>query len=126
MADVNALADQLVQLTVKEVTELLDVLKVKHGIEPAATAVAVAGAGAGVSPQAAAEEKTSFNVILKSPGGAKLQIVKLVKEITGLGLKEAKGVVDSAPAPIREGVSKNEAETIKTQLEEAGAEVEIK
>jgi large subunit ribosomal protein L7/L12 len=126
MADVNALADQLVKLTVKEVNELLDVLKVKHGIEPAAAAVAVASPGAGGAQEAAAEEKTSFDIILKSPGGAKLQIVKLVKELTGLGLKEAKGVVDSAPAPIREGVSKNEADTIKTQLEEAGAEVEIK
>jgi large subunit ribosomal protein L7/L12 len=126
MADVNALADQLVELTVKEVNELLSVLKEKHGIEPAAAAVAVAGPGAGGVQEAAADEKTSFDVILKSPGGAKLQIVKLVKELTGLGLKEAKGVVDSAPAPIREGVSKNEAETIKTQLEEAGAEVELK
>jgi large subunit ribosomal protein L7/L12 len=126
MADVNALADQLVKLTVKEVNELLDVLKVKHGIEPAAAAVAVASPGAGGAQETAAEEKTSFDIILKSPGGAKLQIVKLVKELTGLGLKEAKGVVDSAPAPIREGVSKNEADTIKTQLEEAGAEVEIK
>jgi len=126
MADVNALADQLVQLTVKEVNELLDVLKEKHGIEPAAAAVAVASPGAVSAQETAAEEKTSFDIILKSPGGAKLQIVKLVKELTGLGLKEAKGVVDSAPAPIREGVSKNEAETIKTQLEEAGAEVEIK
>jgi large subunit ribosomal protein L7/L12 len=126
MADINALADQLVQLTVKEVNELLDVLKEKHGIEPAAAAVAVAGPGAVSAQETAAEEKTSFDIILKSPGGAKLQIVKLVKELTGLGLKEAKGVVDSAPAPIREGVSKNEADTIKTQLEEAGAEVEIK
>lgn len=126
MADVNALADQLVELTVKEVNELLSVLKEKHGIEPAAAAVAVAGPGAGGAQEAQADEKTSFDVVLKSPGGAKLQIVKLVKELTGLGLKEAKGVVDSAPAPIREGVSKNEAETIKTQLEEAGAEVELK
>ncbi len=126
MADVNALADQLVELTVKEVNELLSVLKEKHGIEPAAAAVAVAGPGAGGAQEAPADEKTSFDVVLKSPGGAKLQIVKLVKELTGLGLKEAKGVVDSAPAPIREGVSKNEAETIKIQLEEAGAEVELK
>ena len=126
MADVNALADQLVKLTVKEVNELLDVLKEKHGIEPAAAAVAVASPGAAGAQETATEEKTSFDIILKSPGGAKLQIVKLVKELTGLGLKEAKGVVDSAPAPIREGVSKNEAETIKTQLEEAGAEVEVK
>ena len=126
MADINALADQLVQLTVKEVNELLGVLKEKHGIEPAAAAVAVAGPATGGAQEAASDEKTSFDVILKSPGGAKLQIVKLVKELTGLGLKEAKGVVDSAPAPIREGVSKNEAEAIKTQLEEAGAEVEVK
>ena len=126
MADINALADQLVQLTVKEVNELLGVLKEKHGIEPAAAAVAVAGPAAAGGQPAAAEEKTSFNVFLKSPGGAKLQIVKLVKEITGLGLKEAKGVVDAAPSAIKEGVSKNEAESIKKQLEEAGAEVEIK
>lgn len=126
MADINALADQLVQLTVKEVNELLGVLKEKHGIEPAAAAVAVAGPAAAGGQPAAAEEKTSFNVFLKSPGGAKLQIVKLVKEITGLGLKEAKGVVDAAPSPVKEGVSKNEAESIKKQLEEAGAEVEIK
>jgi large subunit ribosomal protein L7/L12 len=126
MADINALADQLVQLTVKEVNELLGVLKEKHGIEPAAAAVAVAGPAVSGGQPAAAEEKTSFNVFLKSPGGAKLQIVKLVKEITGLGLKEAKGVVDAAPAPVKEGVSKNEAESIKKQLEEAGAEVEIK
>jgi large subunit ribosomal protein L7/L12 len=125
MADINALADQLVQLTVKEVNELLGVLKEKHGIEPAAAAVAVAGPAVSGSQPAAAEEKTSFNVFLKSAGGAKLQIVKLVKEITGLGLKEAKGVVDAAPAPVKEGVSKNEAESIKKQLEEAGAEVEI-
>ena len=126
MADINALADQLVQLTVKEVNELLGVLKEKHGIEPAAAAVAVAGPAVAGGQPAAAEEQTSFNVFLKSPGGAKLQIVKLVKEITGLGLKEAKGVVDAAPAPVKEGVSKNEAESIKKQLEEAGAEVEIK
>jgi large subunit ribosomal protein L7/L12 len=126
MADINLLADQLVQLTVKEVNELLGVLKEKHGIEPAAAAVAVAGPAAAGGQPAASEEKTSFNVVLKSPGGAKLQIVKLVKEITGLGLKEAKGVVDAAPAPVKEGVSKNEAESIKKQLEEAGAEVEIK
>jgi len=126
MADVNALADQLVELTVKEVNELLDVLKEKHGIEPAAAAVAVAGPATGGAESGSAEEKSSFDVILKAPGGAKLQIVKLVKELTGLGLKEAKGVVDSAPAPIKEGISKNEAEALKTQLEEAGAEVELK
>lgn len=126
MADVNALADQLVELTVKEVNELLDVLKDKHGIEPAAAAVAVAGPAAGGDAGGGAEEKTQFNVILTAPGGAKLQIVKLVKELTGLGLKEAKAVVDSAPAPVKEGVAKDEAEQIKSQLEEAGAEVELK
>ena len=125
MADVNTLADQLVELTVKEVNELLDVLKEKHGIEPAAAAVAVAGPAA-AGDAGAPEEKSSFDVILKAPGGAKLQIVKLVKELTGLGLKEAKGVVDSAPAPIKEGIGKDEAEALKTQLEEAGAEVELK
>jgi len=125
MADVKALADQLVELTVKEVNELLTVLKDEYGIEPAAAAVAVAGPAAGGEADAA-EEKTSFDVVLKSPGGAKLQIVKLVKELTGLGLKEAKAVVDSAPAPIKEGVTKDEAESLKSQLEEAGAEVELK
>ena len=125
MADVSAIADQLVELTVKEVNELLDVLKEKHGIEPAAAAVAVAGVPA-AGGEAAAEEKNAFDVILTAPGGAKLQIVKLVKELTGLGLKEAKGVVDSAPAPIKEGIPKDEAENLKKQLEEAGAEVELK
>ncbi|MCK4880125.1 MAG: 50S ribosomal protein L7/L12 [Bacteroidales bacterium] len=125
MADVKKIADQLVELTVKEVNELLDVLKEEHGIEPAAAAVAVAGPAAG-GDGGAAEEKSEFDVILKAPGGAKLQIVKLVKELTGLGLKEAKAVVDSAPAPVKEGVSKDEAESLKTQLEEAGAEVELK
>ena len=125
MADVKKIADQLVELTVKEVNELLDVLKEEHGIEPAAAAVAVAGPAAGAEG-AGAEEKTEFDVILKAPGGAKLQIVKLVKELTGLGLKEAKAVVDAAPAPVKEGVSKDEAESLKTQLEEAGAEVELK
>jgi len=125
MADVSTIADQLVELTVKEVNELLDVLKEKHGIEPAAAAVAVAGAPA-AGGEAAAEEKSTFDVILTAPGGAKLQIVKLVKELTGLGLKEAKGVVDSAPAPIKEGIPRDEAENLKTQLEEAGAEVELK
>ena len=125
MADVKKIADQLVGLTVKEVNELLGVLKDEYGIEPAAAAVAVAGpAASGEGP--VAEEKTEFDVILKAPGGAKLQIVKLVKELTGLGLKEAKAVVDSAPAPVKEGVSKDEAESLKTQLEEAGAEVELK
>ena len=125
MADVKKIADQLVELTVKEVNELLNVLKEEHGIEPAAAAVAVAGP-AGGAEGGAAEEKTEFDVILKAPGGAKLQIVKLVKELTGLGLKEAKAVVDSSPAPVKEGVSKDEAESLKTQLEEAGAEVELK
>ena len=115
MADVKKIADQLVELTVKEVNELLDVLKEEHGIEPAAAAVAVAGPAAG-GDGGAAEEKTDFDVILKAPGGAKLQIVKLVKELTGLGLKEAKAVVDSSPAPVKEGVSKDEAESLKTQL----------
>ena len=124
MADLKAFAEQLVNLTVKEVSELAEILKEEYGIEPAAAAVAVAGpAGGG---EAAAEEKTSFDVILKAAGGAKLQIVKLVKELTGLGLKEAKGVVDSAPAPIKEGVTKDEADALKAQLEEAGAEVELK
>ena len=125
MADVKKIADQLVELTVKEVNELLTVLKEEHGIEPAAAAVAVAGPAAG-GEAGGAEEKSEFDVILKAPGGAKLQIVKLVKELTGLGLKEAKAVVDSAPAPVKEGVSKDEAESLKTQLEEAGAEVELK
>ena len=126
MADVKAIADQLVELTVKEVNELLDILKEEHGIDPAAAAVAVAGPAAGGGDGEAAEEKTEFDVILTSPGGAKLQIVKLVKDLTGLGLKEAKALVDSAPSPVKEGASKEESESIKTQLEEAGAEVEIK
>jgi len=125
MADVSKIADQLVELTVKEVTELLDVLKEKHGIEPAA-AVAVAVAPAEGGDAGAAEEKSTFDVVLTTPGGAKLQIVKLVKELTGLGLKEAKGLVDSAPAPIKEGVPRDEAEALKMQLEEAGAEVELR
>jgi large subunit ribosomal protein L7/L12 len=126
MADVKKLADQLVELTVKEVNELLDILKEEHGIEPAAAAVAVAGPAAAGAEAAQAAEKSEFDVILKAPGGAKLQIVKLVKELTGLGLKEAKAVVDSAPAPVKEGVSKEDAESLKAQLEEAGAEVELK
>lgn len=126
MADLKKLAEQLVNLTVKEVNELTDILKEEYGIEPAAAAVAVAGPAAGAGEAAVAAEKSEFDVILKAPGGAKLQIVKLVKELTGLGLKEAKAVVDSAPGPVREGVSKEEAESIKTQLEEAGAEVELK
>ena len=125
MADLKKLAEELVNLTVKDVNELADILKDEHGIEPAAAAVAVAGPAA-AGEAGAAEEKTEFDVILKAPGQAKLQIVKLVKELTGLGLKEAKGVVDAAPSPIREGVTKEEAESLKTQLEEAGAEVEIK
>jgi large subunit ribosomal protein L7/L12 len=125
MADINAIAGQLVELTVKEVNELLIVLKDKYGIEPAAAAVAVAGPAAG-GESSAAVEKNTFDVILKAPGGAKLQIVKLVKELTGLGLKEAKAVVDAAPSPVKEGVSKEEAEYIKSQLVEAGAEVELK
>ena len=125
MADVKAIADQLVELTVKEVNELLDILKEEHGIEPAAAAVAVAGPAAGAG-DAASEEQTEYDVILKAPGGAKLQIVKLVKELTGLGLKEAKAVVDAAPKEVKEKVSKDEAEALKKQLEEAGAEVEIK
>ena len=126
MADVSKIADQLVELTVKEVSELLEVLKEKHGIEPTAAAVAVAGVPATGGDAGDVEEKNSFDVVLTAPGGAKLQIVKLVKELTGLGLKEAKGVVDSAPAPIKEGVPKDEAEALKKQLEEAGAEVELK
>ena len=124
MADLKAFAEQLVNLTVKEVNELAQILKDEYGIEPAAaTAVAVAAPAA---EAVAAPEKTTFDVILKAPGGAKLQIVKLVKEISGLGLKEAKDLVDQAPKPVKEGVSKEEAESIKGQLEEAGAEVELK
>ena len=125
MADVKALGDQLVGLTVKEVNELAEYLKEEHGIEPAAAAAVVAGPGAGGGGEEAAEQ-TEFDVILKAAGGSKLAVVKLVKELTGLGLKEAKGVVDGAPAPIKEGVSKEEAESLKSQLEEAGAEVEVK
>jgi len=124
MADLKKVAEELVNLSVKEVSELAKILKEEYGIEPAAAAVAVAGPVAGGAAPAAAE-KSTFNVVLKSAGGQKLQIVKLVKDITGLGLKEAKAVVDAAPAPVKEGVSKEEAETIKKQLEEAGAEVEL-
>ncbi|HNB34061.1 MAG TPA: 50S ribosomal protein L7/L12 [Bacteroidia bacterium] len=125
MADLNAFAEQLANLTVKEVQELSTILKDKYGIEPAAAApVMMAGGGGGGA--AAAEEKTSFDVILKSGGNAKLAVVKLVKELSGLGLKEAKDLVDGAPKPVKEGVSKEEANSIKQQLEEAGAEVEIK
>lgn len=122
MADLKAFAEQLVNLTVKEVNELADILKNEYGIEPAAVAVAVAAGPAA----AAAEEKTNFDVVLKSAGAAKLAIVKLVKELTGLGLKEAKDMVDGAPSTIKEGVSKEEAENLKKQLTEAGAEVELK
>ena len=125
MADIKNLGDSLVNLTVKEVNELANYLKEEYGIEPAAAAVAVA-AGPAAGGDAAAEEKTSFDVILKSAGASKLAVVKVVKELTGLGLKEAKDAVDAAPAPIKEGVSKDEAEALKKQLEEAGAEVELK
>lgn len=125
MADLKEFAEQLVNLSVKEVNELATILKDEYGIEPAAAAVAVAGPGGG-GGDAGAEEKTSFDVVLIAPGGAKLAIVKLVKELTGLGLKEAKELVDSAPKAIKEGVNKDEANGLKTQLEEAGAEVEIK
>jgi large subunit ribosomal protein L7/L12 len=126
MADLNAFAEQLVNLTVKEVNELAQILKDKYGIEPAAAApVMMAGGGAGAGA-AAAEEKTSFDVILKAAGQNKLAVVKLVKELTGLGLKEAKDLVDGAPKPVKEGVAKDEANSLKTQLEEAGAEVEVK
>ena len=125
MADLKDFAEQLVNLTVKEVNELADILKEEYGIEPAAAAVAVA-AGGGAAGGDAAEEQTEFDVILKAAGGSKLAVVKLVKELTGLGLKEAKGIVDSAPAPIKEGVSKDEAEGLQKSLEEAGAEVELK
>lgn len=124
MADVKALGDQLVELSVKEVTELASYLKETYGIEPAA-AVAVAGPAAG-GGAAAAEEKTNFDVVLKAAGPNKLQIVKLVKELTGLGLKEAKDVVDGAPKTIKEGLPKDEAENLKKQLVEAGAEIELK
>ena len=125
MADLKAFAEQLVNLTVKEVNELANILKEEYGIEPAAAAVAVAAPAAG-GAAAAAEEKTSFDVILKSAGAQKLAVVKLVKELTSLGLKEAKELVDSAPKTLKEGVSKDEANALKSQLEEAGAEVEVK
>jgi large subunit ribosomal protein L7/L12 len=125
MADLKDFAEQLVNLSVKEVNELATILKEEYGIEPAAAAVAVAGPAAG-GEGGGAEEKSAFDVVLNAPGGAKLQIVKLVKELTGLGLKEAKEIVDRAPAPIKEGVTKDEAEALKKQLEEAGAEVELK
>ncbi|WP_037316412.1 50S ribosomal protein L7/L12 [Salegentibacter sp. Hel_I_6] len=125
MADLKEFAEQLVNLTVKEVNELADILKDEYGIEPAAAAVAVAGGGAAGGGEEA-EEQTEFDVILTAPGGSKLAVVKLVKELTGLGLKDAKALVDGAPAPVKEGVAKDEAEALKAQLEEAGAEVELK
>lgn len=127
MADLKEFAEQLVNLTVKEVNELANILKEEYGIEPAAAAaVAVAPGGGGGEAAAVEEEKTSFDVLLKSPGGSKLAVVKLVKELTGLGLKEAKELVDAAPKAVKEGVAKDEAEAMKKQLEEAGAEVELK
>ena len=125
MADLKAFAEQLVNLTVKEVNELATILKDEYGIEPAAAApVMMAGGGAAAAD--APEEKTTFDVILKAAGGQKLAVVKLVKDLTGLGLKEAKELVDGAPKPLKEGVTKDEAESLKKQLEEAGAEVEVK
>jgi large subunit ribosomal protein L7/L12 len=127
MADLKAFAEQLVNLTVKEVNELAQILKEEYGIEPAAAAVAVAaGPAAGAGEAAAAEEKTSFDVVLKEAGAQKLQVVKAVKEQTGLGLKEAKDIVDAAPATVKEGVDKATAEALKKALEEVGAEVELK
>lgn len=125
MADLKAFAEQLVNLTVKEVNELAKILKDEYGIEPAAAAVAVA-AGPAAGPAAAAEEKTAFDVILKASGPNKLNVVKIVKELTGLGLKEAKDLVDGAPKPVKEGVSKAEAADLEAKLKEAGAEVEVK
>lgn len=124
MADVKQLAEQLVALTVKDVQELADFLKSEYGIEPAAAAVVVSGGGDGAGA-AAVEEKTSFNVILKSAGASKLNVVKIVKDLTGLGLKEAKDLVDGAPKPVKEGVSKADAEALVAKLKEAGADVEI-
>jgi large subunit ribosomal protein L7/L12 len=127
MADLKAFAEQLVNLTVKEVNELAGILKDEYGIEPAAAApVMMAGGGGGGAEADAPEEKTTFDVILKSAGGAKLAVVKLVKDLTGLGLKEAKELVDGAPKAVKEGITKDEAEGLKKQLEEAGAEVEMK
>ncbi|KJJ37521.1 50S ribosomal protein L7/L12 [Aequorivita vladivostokensis] len=125
MADLKDFAEKLVNLTVKEVNELATILKDEYGIEPAAAAVAVAAGGAAAGGEAA-EEQSEFTVMLKAAGASKLAVVKLVKELTGAGLKEAKEMVDSAPSPIKEGVSKDEAEALKAQLEEAGAEVELK
>ena len=126
MADLKAFAEQLVNLTVKEVNELAKILKDEYGIEPAAAAVAVAAGPAAGAAAPAAEEKTAFDVILKSAGANKLQVVKIVKDLTGLGLKEAKDLVDGAPKPIKEGVAKAEADSLADKLKEAGAEVEIK
>jgi large subunit ribosomal protein L7/L12 len=126
MADLKSFAEQLVNLTVKEVNELAQILKDEYGIQPAAAAVAVAAVGGGVDAPAAAAEQTSFDVILKEAGGAKLGVVKLVKDLTGLGLKEAKDLVDGAPKEVKTGVDKAEAESLKKALEEAGATVEIK
>lgn len=125
MADLKAFAEQLVNLTVKEVNELANILKEEYGIEPAAAAAVVAAPGSGGGEEAK-EEQTEFDVIIKAAGQSKLAVVKLVKELTSLGLKEAKGLVDSAPAPIKEGVTKDEANALQKQLEEAGAEVEVK
>ena len=125
MADLKKFAEQLVNLTVKEVNELADILKDEYGIEPAAAAVAASGPAAG-GGDSVEEEKSEFDVILKAAGGSKLAVVKLVKELTGLGLKEAKELVDAAPSPLKEGIAKDEAEALKNSLEEAGAEVEIK
>ena len=124
MADLKDFAEKLVNLTVKEVSELADILKEQYGIEPAAAAVAVAGPAA-ATDTAQVDEKSEFDVILKAAGGSKLAVVKLVKELTGLGLKDAKDLVDNAPSPIKEGVAKDEAEGLKSSLEEAGAEVEL-
>ena len=124
MADLKAFAEQLVSLTVKEVNELAKILKDEYGIEPAAAAVAIAGPGAAAAP--AAEEKTAFDVILKNGGANKLNVVKIVKELTGLGLKEAKDLVDGAPKPVKEGISKADADALVAKLKEAGAEVEVK
>jgi large subunit ribosomal protein L7/L12 len=125
MADLNQIAEQLVNLTVKEVKELTDILKDQYGIEPAAAAVAVAAGPASGGEAAEVAEKTEFNVILKAAGASKLNVVKLVKDLTGLGLKEAKELVDTAPKPVKEGIAKDEADALKAKLEEAGAEVEI-
>jgi large subunit ribosomal protein L7/L12 len=126
MADLKSFAEQLVNLTVKEVNELAKILKEEYGIEPAAAAVAVAGPAAGAAAAPAVEEKTAFDVILKSGGANKLQVVKIVKDLTGLGLKEAKDLVDGAPKPVKEGVAKAEAEEVATKLKDAGADVEVK